>query len=907
MQAHEWSNGGIGPEITLISTDGRKFSKKFSLNLKVDTPPKLSSMVTIGKTTQDGKDYYVIILKAEDMTETVGTPSGLLHKEIKTLSVTPGTGDSTSLNIAFTGTSGFPTGDRLLAAGAVNSLGSGEGPWTNSSLISDTWALRYRTDTEVKAASKVYTFTLIDAKGLKSSPITVSSPLLKAEDVKLYHNSTDISTNAIILGNPYTINAGLNDMDVTVTAKTATSGAIITGKVEKQDGSGWGQVGAPINSGSWNEVNILLPAPGHDQEVLYKISLTAGGDGFDTGTEKVFYVKVTKHTTITINVSNPATWGGKPNAWEALKYAVEKVTGPSKIIISGTITAPSGAEKIEVNRDVTIEGTINTNDKLDANNTTYIFHICPNKKLTLKNLTLLKGNNTNSNGGAIYCTGGKLTTEDVIIENCNAKNGGAIYAKDVESGYGSTSSVITLKNTKIKSCAATGTGAEDGRGGAICCIKSSLTLNNTTIGGMGAGNTAKRGGGIYFTGNGKTCNIKGGAVSNNEATDSTNPKGGGVYVGTGAVFAMKGYAEVTPSTGVDANAKGKNDIYLANEAKITIAEKLEYERVARITPESYPESSNPSIQVLQNPIDNTTNVAKNYFRFTVTRDANKAYCVNEAGLIRQQVDTTPSDTNRQNWAKLKAAIESAGTNTVIYVRDICYANTATDTITVDNKTITLIGLTSGRVSLDASNTECRIFTIKNGGNLTIKNIELQKGQAKDGKGGGGILLENGGSNKSLTLENVKITSCCTSGDGTKHGAGIAIYKGTVTMKGKTQIWGCKSLAAGCWGGGVYIGSGGILTIDGYATTNNFDKTYIRSCEADKGGGVYIASGGKLELKQGQLSGNRININPKEGVAVYNENTSPNSFNWTGGTIESHGSEGSVIEGPFNNPNNLVAN
>jgi len=41
LKAHEWSNGGIGPEITLISTDGRKFGKKFSLNLKADTaPPK---------------------------------------------------------------------------------------------------------------------------------------------------------------------------------------------------------------------------------------------------------------------------------------------------------------------------------------------------------------------------------------------------------------------------------------------------------------------------------------------------------------------------------------------------------------------------------------------------------------------------------------------------------------------------------------------------------------------------------------------------------------------------------------------------------------------------------------------------------------------------------------------------
>lgn len=579
LKKYEWSSKNIGPEITFISTDGRKFSKKFSLNLKVDTPPKLSSMVTIGKTTQDGKDYYVIILKAEDMTETAGTPSGLLHKEIKMLSVTPGTGDSTSLNIAFTGTSGFPTGDRLLAAGAVNSLGSGEGPGTISSLISDTWALRYRTDTEVKAASKTYTFTLIDEKGLKSSPITVPTPLLKAEDVQLSYGTPPNTIPASINPppNPYTINAGLSDTEVTVTAKTATSGAKITGKVEKQDGRSWVLVNNSIDSGSWDEVNILLPAPEYDQEVLYKISLTAGGDGFDAGTEKTFFVKVTKNTTITID-------GSELNAWEALKTAVENSSpgAPSVIIINGTIKAPSVAEIITVNRAVTIQGSDKASDKLDADNWIRIFHVWTKGNLKLEKLTLLNGKSGNiyPGGGAIYCTGGKLTTEDVIIENCNAKNGGAIYAKDAESGYESTPSVITLKNTQIKSCAATGTGPEEGRGGAICCIKSSLTLNNTTIGGSvpADGNTARRGGGIYFAfeegmldvsaGNfisyNKATNTSGatvggggvyvqsgtftlgGTVSHNEASDSTAwLAGGGVYVGPKAKFIMKAGATIS--------------------------------------------------------------------------------------------------------------------------------------------------------------------------------------------------------------------------------------------------------------------------------------------------------------------------------------------------------------------------
>ena len=574
LKKHEWSSKNIGPEITFISTDGRKFSKKFSLNLKVDTPPKLSSTVTIGKTANpiDSKYYYVIILKAEDMSETTGTASELLHKDITTLAVEGGNLE----NISFTaGHTAFAASGRLLASGAVNSLGSGEGPGTNSSLISDPWALRYRTDTEVKTASKTYTFTLIDAKGLKSSPITVPTPVLKAEDVKLSYGSDTIPAAAAASppSNPYTINAGLNDTEVTVTAKTATIGAKITGKVEKQDGSSWVLVNNSIDSGSQNEVDIRLPAPKPNQEVLYKISLTAGGDGFDTGTEKVFYVKVTKHTTITISSS-------ESDAWTKLKTAVQAVTGPSKIIISGTITAPVGEETITVNRAVTIQGSNKANDKLDGGNQIRIFHIWTNGDLKLEKLTLLNGEISNispDGGGAIYCTGGKLTTEDVIIENCNAKNGGAIYAKGVESGSGSgsgyTSPVITLNNTQIKSCAATGTGAEDGRGGAICCIKSSLKLNNTTIGGNAPtdGNTAMRGGGIYFAFEKGQLDVSAGSfISYNKATNTSGAAvgGGGVYVQSGE-FVLNGTVSNNEAIYTNAWLSG-GGVYVGPKATFTM-------------------------------------------------------------------------------------------------------------------------------------------------------------------------------------------------------------------------------------------------------------------------------------------------------------------------------------------------
>ena len=334
--------------------------------------------------------------------------------------------------------------------------------------------------------------------------------------------------------NPYVITVAPGTQNVTVTAKTETAGATITGHVEKHNGS-WEQEGSDFTSGS-NNYSIALTAPASaGGAIRYRIFVQAAGAGFDNSTEKTFYVTVKTNDTTTIDANDHNTWGGKPTAWDALKHAVEQ-TGYTTIKINGNITAPNGSNKqINVRRDVTIEGnTGSTTDKLDADNRTYIFHIWSGNKLTLKKLTLQRGKNTDipmtKEGGAIYCAGGKLTTDYVTIQNCEATRGGAVYAKD--------SNEITLKNTQIKSCTATGNGK--GRGGAIYCKESTLTLDNTVIGGSAAadGNKARRGGGIYFEGGSKECTILAGCtIQHNKATDETGvgSGGGGVYVQSGTL------------------------------------------------------------------------------------------------------------------------------------------------------------------------------------------------------------------------------------------------------------------------------------------------------------------------------------------------------------------------------------
>ena len=169
LKAHEWSNGAIGPEITLTSTDGRKFGKKFSLNLKADTaPPK--PFFTLVQTTTIPK-YYVLCLKVPDMDETV--TGGKLHKDMTHIEIN---GTKYELKINGGGTDFIkPADSAFIEASKVEKLpipGAANPP-------TGAWVLYYQTDIKVEyGAEKNYTITLIDEQGLVSEEL---KPTAKAE------------------------------------------------------------------------------------------------------------------------------------------------------------------------------------------------------------------------------------------------------------------------------------------------------------------------------------------------------------------------------------------------------------------------------------------------------------------------------------------------------------------------------------------------------------------------------------------------------------------------------------------------------------------------------------------------------------------------------------------------------
>ncbi|UTD05311.1 right-handed parallel beta-helix repeat-containing protein [Treponema denticola] len=178
LKAQEWSNGGIGPEITFISTDGRKFGKKFSLNLKADTaPPKPS--VTLAQ-TRDSK-HYVLCLKVPDMDKTV--TGDKLHKDMTHIEIN---GTKYELKINGGGTDFIkPADSAFIEASKVEKLPIPDA----DNLPTGAWVLYYQTDVKAEyGAEKDYTITLIDEQGLVSEEL---KPTAKAEFPAFYVRGTN--------------------------------------------------------------------------------------------------------------------------------------------------------------------------------------------------------------------------------------------------------------------------------------------------------------------------------------------------------------------------------------------------------------------------------------------------------------------------------------------------------------------------------------------------------------------------------------------------------------------------------------------------------------------------------------------------------------------------------------------
>lgn len=528
LKKYEYGNRNLSPRITFISKEGRKFGTR-TFKLRCNTPPPDITDAIICKTRvpfgSPDPAYYVLCIScnSDKLKEKMG--SDFLHKDIKSIIIN-GTEYPIELNSSGTG---FTTTDsNFIAKTDVLSLDGSPTPDAN---------LYFKTNAVVGGIKTDYTLYIGDEKKLSSSnKKTVSTPANTPDNAKLY-DMTVTSPHEILSNDPaspYTIAyKDISGDKIKLTAKTATTGAIIKGKVKKYDGSTYTDF-ANINSGSQNSVDIELDKPGSG-DVFYKIEFRAEGSGFTPSDWQIRYVKLIEGGTITITSTD---------GWKKLKDAVEATDGPNLIIIDGEIKAESTLNnygEITVTRTLTIKGkTDSVSDILNADKDTggkdhhRIFKIETSGNLTLDGLTLTgggKNSSTKLDGAAVYSKG-SFTAKNCKFESNEA---GSVSV----AGEGGAVNV-NQGQTTINNCEFTSNNANIG--GAVYvgvngkCTIGTETDQTTKI----YLNTAKNGAGIYVASTQSDgCLINKGTIIGTDGFNLAGDLGGGIFIYTGANCTIK--------------------------------------------------------------------------------------------------------------------------------------------------------------------------------------------------------------------------------------------------------------------------------------------------------------------------------------------------------------------------------
>lgn len=582
LQKHEYGEKNIGPTITLYAKDGRKFSETFKLNVKANTPPPNLTYRAIGKTAVpdgSGKHYYVLFLEVPDMYREINS-SELLHKDIKYLSIAEGSGSYTSIPLTVKADkSGFDISGadgRLLGYSDATALlpTEVESEVTPDILPASTekWILCVKTNVEVRGAVKQYRFRLQDEVGLFSTGelrASTSTNKVSPVTITVTSGSWTVTPKHGTNDAPHEITYGPGVQNIPLKAETATSGATVRYKLERN--------GLTVSESSGTTpLTIELPAA---PDVVYKLTAWAERAGFDNSQNVVVFY----------NSKGLEVSATEPGAWQRLKNAVESAADGDVIIVNGMIQATSATDnfgEIAVTKSITIRGKNGSgSDILDANKAVggkvahRIFKVM-NCDLTLEDLTLKGGMATDTSeydkklGGGIY---GKniqnLTIKNCIIKDCEATtSGGGIYIT-TEADKPPTEVTIAdtqiLQNTAVQS----GGGLEfiSDQGTYITGTLDNVTIQGNRLTSLTATPPPHYGGaGVYFSGGYtkySTLTVKGGIIGGNDAKDLY---GGGIYIHTGASGYVNGTLTLKDGVRISGNKAKHGGGIAVRSAKLII-------------------------------------------------------------------------------------------------------------------------------------------------------------------------------------------------------------------------------------------------------------------------------------------------------------------------------------------------
>ena len=623
LQAHEWSNGSIGPEITLISTDGRKFYKKFSLNIEANTPPPEIGDITIAKTQTGG--YYALCFD-----ETVGmTPmlnGKLLHKDIKAIHIQKEGGSEVTIPLTVKGDgSGFDIPSTLP-----------EGLLSSVNTIFDTppsygsWTVYIKTYTELAASDalpKKYTVRLIDEKGLSSVPKEaetlgsipyVSDPDTAWKNLKKAVEGAQEGGVITVMNNVKATNDSGNYGAINVT-KSLTIKGKNGAELDAQLGMSLPPPNAPASkfriftvTGDKTELtleNLTLKNGKTDtssykyggaisasqiktltlKDCIIKDCIAYGGGGiFLNGGVEAVLERCTITGCQTTNDGGGAIYAGDSSGKQPIvrikdgeiRSNTGHITGGAINIISGSlyINTDENGNPDTMSSETKIGGNILKASDGEGNSGGGIYcywDIDKPGKLKIHRVNIFSCNvkavdysNKNANGAGIsVCGKGDVLLSSVTLSGCEFDENAPNTLGQKQGGG------ICLRNgaeASIKGCNIMGTARiTANEGGGIYAEDCNLTIEDTKI----QNNTVqKKGGGLFiqaaYADVNLTINGNTKFISNNADTSSNDTLGGGIYM-----KGRSGKSVTAVMTGGEFVSNGANvggGIYIDNNASFTM-------------------------------------------------------------------------------------------------------------------------------------------------------------------------------------------------------------------------------------------------------------------------------------------------------------------------------------------------
>ena len=853
LKRYEQSRANIGASIMLYSTDGRKFNQTYSFDLEANTPPPDPAPVEASaankialfktRTPEDGKHYYVLCFKVGGLPgENVlsGVP---LHSDLTYVYVSKNGGTETPYPVTLNSGDFVitnPLNTAFIAQTDAAPLSNAETDALSGSPQPDTvplgpWVLYLKTDVPVGGVTAKYGIRLFDGKfysaraeqsiGKRELPapkVFADSTMNNTAGSGVYteKGATDASGNNDLNGEGATIGGVLPDgsdvvhaipvysaygnaVKLTIKKPDGTdypAGVTVTGSAEKHSTD---TVSGSASFTAGQSASVTLPSPiNGGGEAVYKVVFKATGEGFDDSTTRTLYYKVRREVK-EVNSTLPM--------WYMLGAAIEKIPlgGAGTVKISGTVKAENiGYPPLPDGSPVVNNSAIDVSGKRESGD-------YPGRTVTVigdsKTSSILDASNLCSVFNVEF--NGKLILKNVTLQNGEDSSGGyggGIYISD-------NSSSCKMTDTDIKNCTVSG------------------------------GN--KLGGAVYVRINGSLTVESGCVISGNTAPDG---KGAAVYLESGGTFNIAGDAQINEANDVFLEKNADVPYVPSKNAKITVNGELTGTHiVARITPEDY------TAGVTAVNAASGVNISAYANRFKIT-DQNPTtpwkLIHNGTDLVLKQVTTViPSGSNA--WKTLKEAIEAStvedGDEFVIQGAITATSATGDHGAISVTKKITVKGAGS-TPTLDAD-TRSRIFTVENGGKLTLENLTLKNGKA-DGtqdadKCGGGILVKAGCTAK---LKNCTVKKCQADENG-----GAIYSEGELTLDGST-IGGTSASDANKakYGGGIFLtgsGTDGSTMTGGKISYNEARRT---DSERPDGGGIYIEQSASFTMKGGEISNNK---------------------------------------------------